>query len=151
MTDSGAEIQFVFRSPPITVDTVHDFLLTIWRDNPDISELDRMSFETAIIELASNVIQHADTGEGVSCVLTVRTDDDQLTAQLSDTSTATMELAERPMPDELAESGRGLAFVRMLVDDLAYSHVGDLNVWRIVKKRQDPESIDTRRQGSTEG
>jgi serine/threonine-protein kinase RsbW len=125
----------LFSAPPSDVDAVHDFLHGVWRDDPGIDETDRMAFETALIELASNVIQHADA-EGVTCVLSVKTEDGHLRAQLSDTAEAGgVRLVGVEMPDDLAESGRGIAFIQLLVDDLSYERVDGRNVWSIAKKR----------------
>ena len=128
---------FRFSSPPADVDSVHDFLETVWVDHPDIDEMDKMAFETALIELASNVFQHADTGSGVTCVLSVRADDDRLQADLSDTSEiGGVTFVRAELPDDMAESGRGLAFIQMLVDDLRYERVEGRNIWSISKNRQ---------------
>ncbi|MET0934040.1 MAG: ATP-binding protein [Mycetocola sp.] len=130
------ENTFLFSSPPTDVDAVHDFLVDVWVSHPDIDEMDRMSFETALIELASNVIQHADTGDGVTCVLSVSADSGELRAQFSDTAEAGgFRIRTATMPDELAESGRGLAFMQMLVDEVRYERVDERNVWSLVKKR----------------
>ena len=125
----------LFSAPPSDVDTVHDFLEGVWLDAPGIDETDRMAFETALIELASNVIQHADA-EGVTCVLSVETEDGQLRAQLSDTAeTGGVRLVGVEMPDDLDESGRGIAFIQLLVDDLSYERADGRNIWSIVKRR----------------
>ncbi len=128
----------LFSAPPSDVDLVHDFLEGVWLGEPGIDETDRMAFETALIELASNVIQHADA-EGVTCVLSVKTEGGELRAQLSDTADAGgVRLVGVEMPDDLAESGRGIAFIQMLVDDLSYERVDGRNVWSIVKTRTLP-------------
>lgn len=133
----GADTLF-FSAPPSDVDTVHDFLQGVWGDGVEIDETDRMAFETALIELASNVIQHADS-EGVTCALSVVIDEGQLRAQLSDTADAGgVRLAGVEMPDDLAESGRGIAFIQLLVDDLTYERVDGRNVWSIAKERTPP-------------
>ncbi len=135
MTDDGST--FLFSSPPSDVDTVHDFLDGVWREKPDIDDTDRMAFETALIELASNVIQHADPGNGVTCVLTVRAEDEHLRAELSDTAdVGGLKLVGVEMPPNLAESGRGIPFIQLLVDDLSYERVDGRNVWSIAKKRR---------------
>jgi serine/threonine-protein kinase RsbW len=124
-------------SPPDDVNDVHDFVEAQLSRHPDLDELDRMKFLTALIELASNVIQHADTGSGVTCTLVLRVDHQNIHAQLSDSSeVGGIKLATGRMPeDELAESGRGIAFIQALVDDLHYERVGDRNLWSITKKR----------------
>ncbi|MCS5723572.1 ATP-binding protein [Herbiconiux sp. CPCC 203407] len=127
----------VFSAPPDDVDAVHEFLETVWEANPGVSEFDRMAFETALIELASNVIQHAAGEGGVTCVLTVDADENGLSASLADTADAGgIVLMDRSMPDELSESGRGIALIQALVDDLRYERVDERNVWSISRARE---------------
>jgi serine/threonine-protein kinase RsbW len=126
----------VLRSPRDNVDLVHSFLETLWEDRADIGELDRMAFETALIELASNVIEHADGGQGVTCVITVGVEEGHLEASLSDTAEAgEIQVVGRVMPSADAESGRGIALVQMLVDNLKYERVGDHNIWSFRRNR----------------
>lgn len=119
-------------TPPADVDTVHELLNTVWADRPTVSMTDRMSFETALIELAANVIQHADSGNGVSCTLTVEASTGELVATISDSGEPlTTPLAGRSMPDELSENGRGIALIQALVDDLSYDRMDGKNRWRL--------------------
>ena len=121
--------------PPDDVDTVHNLLETVWSDAPGISTRDRMSFETALIELATNVIQYANAGTGVSCRVSVETQDDQISASLCDSGKAAdVELDGRQMPDGMAESGRGIPLIQALVDELTYSRDDDVNHWEITRK-----------------
>ena len=124
-------------APPADVNDVHDFVEVELNRHPDLNDTDRMTFTTALIELASNVIQHADTGLGVSCTLTLRVEEDSMTAQLSDSAEdGGIKLVAHGLPeDDLAESGRGIAFIQALVDDLHYTRIGDRNLWIITKKR----------------
>ena len=121
--------------PPDDVDTVHNLLETVWSDAPGISLRDRMSFETALVELASNVIQYANAGTGVSCRVSVETQEDQISASLCDSGKAAdVELDGRRMPDGMAESGRGIALIQALVDELTYSRDDDVNHWEITRR-----------------
>ncbi len=121
--------------PPDNVNIVHNLLNSVWVDKPMIADADRYSFETAIIELTSNVIQHGDTGSGISCLITINVFDDRIEALLIDTGiVADIDVEESVMPDELAESGRGIPLIKALVDTLAYSRVGDLNSWQFARK-----------------
>jgi serine/threonine-protein kinase RsbW len=129
------------QAPPDDVDAVHELVAGLWAERPDVGELDRMAFETALIELASNVIEHADKGEGVSCVVSVTVDDGVMSARLADgAEPGDFRLAPRDMPGADAESGRGLAMVQMLCDELTYERVGDENVWSVRRTRSEPEA-----------
>ena len=124
-------------SPPDDVDTVHALLENVWRDSPNVSMIDRMSFETALIELVSNVIRHADSGLGVICTLTVEVTPDRIDATIRDTGEpGNVELVGRAMPGDLAESGRGIPLIQALVDDLSYEREGNLNRWNLHRKIQ---------------
>jgi serine/threonine-protein kinase RsbW len=46
--------------PPDDIDTVQDYVQRVWAAAPDLDSMDKLKFETAIVELAANVIQHAD-------------------------------------------------------------------------------------------
>ena len=134
MTD-GMQHTLRMSSPPDDVDTVHDLLETVWPDVPEISMEDRLSFETALIELASNVMRHADPGSGVLCTLTIETFPDRIEATLSDTGEpGDVQLVDRSMPEELAESGRGIPLIQALVDELRYDRADGLNHWYITRQ-----------------
>ncbi len=129
------------QSPPDDVDAVHELVAGLWDDRPDVGALDRMAFETALIELASNVIEHADTGQGVTCIVSVTVDAGVMSARLRDGSEpGDFRLTAREMPGADAESGRGLAMVQMLCDELTYERVGGENVWSVRRTRIEPEA-----------
>ena len=124
-------------SPPDDVDSVHLLLEDVWRSETHISVLDRISFETALIELVSNVIRHADSGSGVTCTLTINVSDENIEATLRDTGEpGDVQLVGRTMPEDLAESGRGIPLIQALVDELTYEREGNLNSWCLRRKIQ---------------
>lgn len=127
----------VLTVPPRDLTVVHELLQALWSELPDLQPLDRLAFGTALVELAGNVVEHADDGTGLTCEIRVTAEDGGLAAQLQDRgSAAVVDLAERAMPDPLAERGRGLAMVQRLVDDLAYERDGGVNRWRIERRLQ---------------
>lgn len=124
----------VLVTPPDTLNRVHDLLAKVWVDSPQISTIDRASFETALIEVAANVIQHANNGNAVECTVAIDASDGVITATLIDTGRESdIELAGARMPDATAESGRGLAIVKALVDEVVYDSDGNVNYWRITR------------------
>ncbi|HEX5729978.1 ATP-binding protein [Microbacterium sp.] len=130
------ERALTFRTPPDGVDLVHAALTSLWKERGDIDEMDRMMFETALIELASNVIQHATSSTAVVCRLEVTADDEVLRAVLIDSADPPgIDDGPRRMPDEFAESGRGLAFIQALVDEFEHHRAEGRNVWTISKRR----------------
>lgn len=132
------EYSLLLTSPPADVDDVHSFLEDVWQSDPSVAPDDRMAFETAIIELASNVIEHADAGGGIVWHLTVACGPEVLTADLYDGGIATEAPEDdRALPDPLSEGGRGLSLVQMLVDSLEYRRSERGNEWSISKRRSD--------------
>ena len=122
--------------PPGDVNAVHSLLEAVWADLPDIPMMERFKFETALLELASNVVKHADGGFGLWCTLEIDADPERIEATVVDDGEPSdvHVLVPRDMPDELSESGRGIALIQALVDDIAYSHDGKTNRWRISRR-----------------
>lgn len=119
-------------SPPDNVDLVHDLLSQVWDNSPFVPVADRIRFETALIELVSNVVRHADDGTGVSCSLRIDASRGEVEARLSDSGVpGDIELGDATMPGGDAESGRGLALIKSLVDDVDYTRTAGENHWRI--------------------
>lgn len=126
-------------SPPDTVDTVHDLLDSTWDAVPDLHMRDRMALDTAIIELAANVIQHANRGRPITATLTIIAFADRIEATLSDSGEiGDVDIDGRMMPaaDELAESGRGIALMKALVDTVEHRRVDGFNHWTLVRARE---------------
>ena len=134
MTDPRSHSVTMY-SPPDTLDRVHDLMDEIWRGSPEISKEDQISFETALIELMSNVFIHADSGSGIACTLTVGISDNAISASIRDTGEpGEIQLSLSSMPDEFAESGRGLALIKALVDELSYERENEQNHWKIMRR-----------------
>ena len=132
MTDRSV----LFRSPPDTVDVVHSMLAELWAERPDVEARDRFAFETAVVELAGNVLQHASSPTTIVCTLGVTVDEVSLRALLVDTADPPgIDTAPREMPDALAESGRGLALIQALVTTFEYERSASRNVWSLRRER----------------
>ncbi|WP_439691391.1 ATP-binding protein [Curtobacterium sp. SP.BCo] len=118
--------------PPDDVTAVHTFLTSVWDTEPSITPEDRMALELALVELTSNVIEHGAGGRAVACALQLEVGDDAVEVHLTDDGVPVpIDPAAARLPDALAESGRGLALVQMVVDVLRYERVADRNEWTV--------------------
>jgi serine/threonine-protein kinase RsbW len=127
----------VLHSPPDDLDTVQDYIQRVWSSEPGLDAMDKLKFETALVELAANIIGHSNSGRGVEGNLSITIDDERIRALITDSSSPnSVDLGPRAMPDELAESGRGIAFIQRLVDVLHYERRGGENHWLIEKRRE---------------
>ena len=125
---------FHLESPPDDVETVHERLASLGTETPQVTDGDRIRFETALIELAANVMTYADPGSTLECTLVIEVTDARITATLTDSGIeANIPLADRVMPGELEEAGRGLSLMHALVDEVEYTRDGELNRWRIAR------------------
>jgi serine/threonine-protein kinase RsbW len=115
---------------------VHNLLAEMWTASTDVSELDRMMFETAVIEIAANIVQHG-TAEGpINCNVIFEIYPDRIDAHFKDDGvTVHVDIAAAQMPDALAESGRGLAMAKAAVDVLTYERLNGDNFWKLSRTR----------------
>lgn len=124
-----------------SLDALQDRLAAAWDDiGADVADHDRLRFEMAVVEIVANIIEHAghhDTSPPVrtiSCLVTV--DDEEVRAEFADDGRpAAIDLSAVVMPDEDAESGRGLALAVAAVDDVQYVREGGINRWTVVCHR----------------
>lgn len=123
--------------PPDDLSIVHQFLEGVWEENPLVGSRDRNSFETAIIELTSNIILYSNATSGIKCKIDIDIDDDMMYAVIKDNGDlADLELDQHIMPDEFSESGRGIPLIRALVDEFHYENLDQENTWKISKRLQ---------------
>ena len=120
---------------PETLNLLHDLLDRVRDDHPDVESTDLMLFETAVIEIANNVVEHGRPPGTIRYSFVLDVDSDKLLGHLSDGGPP-LEGSERPMPDITSENGRGLALARVALDDLEYERVGDHNEWTMVRRRR---------------
>jgi serine/threonine-protein kinase RsbW len=122
---------------PETLNRLHDLLDEVGREHPDLDPGDLMLFETAVIEVAGNVVEHGRPPGVVSWSFRLEVLPERLEGRLSDSG------EEYPggtwgtsMPeDPLQESGRGLALATAMLDSLTYERVDGVNRWNMVRRR----------------
>lgn len=123
--------------PPDDISNVHKFLTEVWDENPHLSNRDRNSIETAVIELTSNIILYSNGTNGIKCQILVEIDKEGIQATITDNGDlADLEIDEHIMPDEFSESGRGIPLIRALVDEFSYENLNKENTWKISKRIQ---------------
>lgn len=122
---------------PASLDLVHALLQEVWAGHPDVGDDDRMRFEIGVTEIAGNIVEHAAAPAPIDFHLGVEVHDDRLEARFQDPGRRVdVDFDTTAMPDELAESGRGLALVLAVVDELSYRHDGSDNHWLVVRRRR---------------
>jgi serine/threonine-protein kinase RsbW len=122
-------------SVPESLNLLHDLLERVGREHPELASSDLMMFETAVIEVAGNVVEHGRPPGEVGWTFRLGVLTDRLEATLSDAG------EEYPggtwgteMPGPMEEEGRGLALATAVLDALAYERSDDANRWTMVRR-----------------
>ena len=119
-----------------SLDRLQDLLVLVRTDHPEIDETDLRMFETAIVEIHGNVVEHGHPPGRVIYAFELEVHPDRLVGILADTGSAMPDLTQLDeLPDELAESGRGLWLAKATLDELEYARMGDRNTWKLVRLR----------------
>ncbi|MGW6174249.1 ATP-binding protein [Arthrobacter sp. NPDC055138] len=124
-----------------TVDALHDDFETLWLEAGFVPEMDRMAFSTAVIEAASNVVQHAVPASeaplqlGVDITIWSR----RLEARISEIGAAPSdpEMSNPSDIDDESESGRGMNLIHALVSTVTFERHGEDNVWVLCRDSSD--------------
>lgn len=127
-----------------SLEEVHAAVERLWAADPSTGLRDRIRFETAVIEIAGNIVEHAYRLDEPASAgrrrmeVTLTIDPERVRAVLGDDGLpAAIDLSRVVMPDdEEAESGRGLALAVAALDDLDYRRDGDRNTWSLVCLRR---------------
>ncbi|QWZ08269.1 ATP-binding protein [Nocardioides panacis] len=123
---------------PESLDLLQDLLELVRREHPDLHETDVSMFETAIVEIHGNVVEHGHPPGQVIYAFELEVSPDRLVGILADTGVAAPDLSGMDtLPHEMAESGRGLWLAKATLDDLQYVRIGDRNTWKLVRNRTD--------------
>ena len=119
---------------PETLEEVQDRLAALWERRADLSPELTMRFEMGLVEILGNLIEHAydPLSPGREVAVRIEVGADVVTAVLSDNGKpVAVDLSRVAMPDEDAESGRGLALALAALDHLSYERDGDCNRWHL--------------------
>ena len=119
---------------PEQLDAVHALLARAAEDHPWLDPMDVMLFETAIIEIANNVVEYGRPEGEVRWRFTIRVHAHEIEAELEDTGQTFTPERGRAMPGEDAEGGRGLALAEAVLDRIEFDRLEETNHWRMVRR-----------------
>ncbi len=139
MTEPLASRSFRGPASETAIETVHNDLDSLWRDVPFVKDMDQMTFTTAVIESASNIVQHAEPAGQEPVELGVDTEvrPNLLQARVSAYNATPPPGPMEPMnPAEDAESGRGLALIQALVTTFTFERQDGTNTWVLSRSSQ---------------
>jgi serine/threonine-protein kinase RsbW len=133
-THGGKEYVLEGFAVPDELDAVHTLLAQAADEHPALDPMDVMLFETAIIEIANNVVEYGRPAGEVRWKFTIRVRADEIEAELDDTGQTFTPTLGNSMPGEEAEGGRGLALAEALLDRIEFKRLADTNHWRMVRR-----------------
>jgi serine/threonine-protein kinase RsbW len=139
--DTGTTLALVAPLGPAALDQVHDLVEELFEAAAVTDMTDRIRFETALIEVAGNILQHSTrndppSDEPRSFNIVLRGDAGTLTAEFRDDGRPVeIDFELISMPGEDAEDGRGLALALASVDEMTHERREGLNIWRITCRR----------------
>ncbi len=130
----GGEYAFEGLAVPEELGRVHDLLAQAAVEHPEVPSRDLMLFETAVIEIANNVVEHGRPHGQVSWRMTVMIGEDAIEADLYDSGAEFGVDLHAVMPDVEAEGGRGLAIAEAVLDGIELEHSKEGNHWRLMRR-----------------
>lgn len=118
-----------------TVEAVHDDLDSLWAEADFVPEADRMAFTLAVVEAATNAVEHAApaTDAPLELEVDVTAAPHRLQAKIYEIGAAAfvLDLGAAAVAEELEESGRGMALIQALVSTVVFERHGVTNVWEL--------------------
>ncbi|MBT2512614.1 ATP-binding protein [Arthrobacter sp. ISL-30] len=137
MTEMVARRGYRGESVPEAIEAVHTELDSLWEDADFVPEMDRMTFTTAVIEAASNIVQHAEpvAEAPVELGVDISVWSTRLVARVT-AFNAKEPFASPPetgLPDDDSESGRGLALIEALVTTVTFERQDATNTWILTR------------------
>ena len=119
-----------------SIDVVQAAFDAWWTELGDENPKTRFAFEIAVVEIATNIVEHTHRAEGSSgrrFRLELTADATRVTAVFTDNGMpADIDLSTVTMADVDEESGRGLALALASLDSLDYTRADGRNIWTLV-------------------
>ncbi|WP_347108528.1 ATP-binding protein [Paenarthrobacter sp. S56] len=137
MTDVIARRGFHGPSNDEAIEAIHNELDALWDDASFVPDMDRMTFATAVIEAAANIVQHAlpAAEKPVEIEVEIGVWPARLVARVSafNAKEPFADDMQASMPDSDAESGRGLALIQALVTTVTFERQDGTNTWILTR------------------
>lgn len=137
MTDGDARRSLDAAVAPASLEDIFDLLAGWWDEVGEVTPSTRFGFETAVIEIAGNIVEHSrGDSDARRFTLDLFADAQRLVATFRDDGDPPLlDLASVRMADAEEESGRGLALANAGVDDVDFRREDDRNVWTLETRR----------------
>ncbi|KQR06806.1 serine/threonine protein kinase [Arthrobacter sp. Leaf145] len=137
MTDILARRGYHGPSNEDAIEAIHNELDSLWDDASFVPDMDRMTFATAVIEAAANIVQHAlpEAEKPVEIDVDISVRPARLIARVSafNAREPFADDMQASMPDAEAESGRGLALIEALVTTVTFERQDGTNTWILTR------------------
>lgn len=140
MADEVDRVELSAPARPEILELVHALFEHLWACHEHVPAGLRIRFETAAVEVLANIVEHAfahdqrdgEVVRGRRLEVALAVSPDSVLASFRDNGLpAELDLSAAVMPDEEAESGRGLALTLAAVDDLTYDRTDGRNHWSL--------------------
>lgn len=126
----GSTLKIEITNGPAALEQIHGALEAFWRKHEQVPQHIRNEIAIAAGEIAANILEHA---RAVSVWMELRARPDEVEIEFTDAGEAAeLDLAAASMPDEMAESGRGLALAQAALRLLSYFRDEVGNHWQLV-------------------
>lgn len=131
---AGDDYAFEGLAVPEELGRVHDLLEQAAAEHPEVPAMDLTLFETAVIEIANNVVEHGRPAGEVEWRLTLKVGKEAIEAELYDNGMEFTPSGPAVMPDADVESGRGLAIAEAVLDGMEVERSERGNHWRLMRR-----------------
>ncbi len=122
---------------PDTLAEIQRTLDLAWSED-EVPEYTKMCIELAVSEISTNIIAYSGDGQPVRLRMVVNVRPDNVAVMFTDDGhPAPVDLDRVSMPDETAESGRGLALAHRVLDELSYRRDQQGNHWTLTRRRSE--------------
>ena len=126
------------QAAPACFDELHALLERVSENHPDVGREDLDMLETAVIEIAGNVVEHGRPPGEVAYSFFLEVTPTALESVLIESGTEVPPDLDEPRaaPDDMSETGRGLLLAGAVLDELRYERRDGQNTWTMVRGRR---------------